>query len=180
MNTDKYNENEMDNSFNINPNTSPNNFLYQSVLSLDKILQELATYEVCNGYMFIPKCQEDIIKFQTDISLKFNEFKRLIKTGECTLEFIEEGVLRKNGAFYKNKTELENKQENNIDNIDKVEKKEKTNFVDDMIGKMLASTFGIPVDDCKRIVEESKRRYPENDINYKKTKKTKGKKNEHI
>jgi hypothetical protein len=69
------------------------------VMCLDHLLQQLATYEVCGGKILIPKSPEEAFELHKKMAEKFNYFKRLIRSGECTVEFIKQSVLRKNGPF---------------------------------------------------------------------------------
>lgn len=72
---------------------------FDEVMRLDQSLQFLAAYEVSGGRMIIPKSIEEMAEMNTKISEKFNYFKKLIRNGECTFEFIKTTVLAKNGPY---------------------------------------------------------------------------------
>jgi len=78
-------------------------YSFEEVMQLDQSLQFLAMYEVTGGRLVIPKSMDEAMKWQCKIAEKFNEFKRLIQTGECSFEYIKWTVLGKNGAFPQNK-----------------------------------------------------------------------------
>jgi len=71
----------------------------KEVMYLDHLLQQLATYEVFHGRIVIPKSPEESFELHKKMAEKFNYFKGLIQRGECTVEFIKQSVLGKNGPF---------------------------------------------------------------------------------
>lgn len=81
---------------------------FDEVCRLDDALYHLAVYEVTGGKLVIPKSMEDIMKFQMQTAEKFNEFKRLIQSGESTLEHIKWTVLDKNGPFIQHDKDSQN------------------------------------------------------------------------
>lgn len=85
--------------------------LLNEAVKLDKTLQYLATYAVTGGNIVYPVSQEEVDKLNIQIANKFNYFKKLIRNGECTLEFISSSILQKYGAF---------KQDNKHKNIDDI------------------------------------------------------------
>jgi len=78
-------------------------YTFDEIAKIDESLHYLATYEVTSGKMFIPKTQDEVFEFAGKIAEKFNYFKGLIQKGECTLEFIKQKVLEKNGAIPRKK-----------------------------------------------------------------------------
>lgn len=83
------------------------NSIFDEALKNDKLLQYLANYEVTGGNIISPKTQEEIDELSTKIANKFNYFKKLIRDGECTLDFISENVFLKNGAFVQSKKNID-------------------------------------------------------------------------
>jgi len=83
------------------------NSIFDEALKNDKLLQYLANYEVTGGNIIFPKTQEEIDELSTKIANKFNYFKKLIRDGECTLDFISENVFLKNGAFVQSKKNID-------------------------------------------------------------------------
>jgi hypothetical protein len=80
-----------------------NNDLFEEAIRNDKTLQYLASYDVTCGNMFVPKTPEEIDELNLKIANKFNYFKKLIRSGECTLDFISQTVLLRHGAFVQDK-----------------------------------------------------------------------------
>jgi hypothetical protein len=80
-----------------------NNDLFEESIRNDKTLQYLASYDVTCGNMFVSKTQEEIDELNLKIANKFNYFKKLIRSGECTLDFISQTVLLRHGAFVQDK-----------------------------------------------------------------------------
>ena len=67
------------------------------IYDMDQRLLNLAAYEVTKGLIFIPRKIEDLANLQKKTAEKFNEFKMMIQRGSCTLDFIQDTVLAKNG-----------------------------------------------------------------------------------
>ena len=79
----------------------------------DRLLMELASYEVSKG--LAPTHIEtggELIDFQKEVLKKFNYFKKLVQTGEITLDELEDDVVSRNGPFYV-------EPEKHIDDLDK-------------------------------------------------------------
>jgi hypothetical protein len=76
-----------------------NEMSFDEVSRIDGILYQLAMYEVSGGMLITPDSIEDVMKFQKKIASRFNYFKSLIRSGECTIEFLRSNVLNKNGPF---------------------------------------------------------------------------------
>lgn len=72
---------------------------FDEVMKLDQSLQYLASYELSQGKMVIPKSMEEMMELNAKIAEKFNYFKTLIQNGECTFDFIKNSVLAKNGPY---------------------------------------------------------------------------------
>ena len=92
------------------------NSIFDEALKNDKLLQYLANYEVTGGNIIFPKTQEEIDELSTKIANKFNYFKKLIRDGECTLDFISENVFLKNGAFVQSKKNIDDIYKEIVDN----------------------------------------------------------------
>lgn len=69
------------------------------VANMDKDLNYLAFYEVTKGMYHVIESGEKYTELQKKVAKKFNEFKKMIQCGECSLEFITQQVLKKNGPF---------------------------------------------------------------------------------
>jgi hypothetical protein len=65
---------------------------------IDKLIYDLAFYEVTKGEMQVGMDMESAMKTHSEVSKKFNLFKRLIKSGEFTLSELEVEVVRKYAA----------------------------------------------------------------------------------
>jgi len=76
---------------------------FDEVIRLDQDLYQLAMYEVTDGLIIMPKSHEELLAIEEKAAIKFNYFKKQIRNGECTYDFIKWNVLDKNGAFPKNK-----------------------------------------------------------------------------
>jgi len=74
----------------------------EETFELDKTIQKLALYEICEGKMVVPTDRQGLIDFELECADKFNYFKDLIQKGECDLEYLENTVLSKNGAYNQN------------------------------------------------------------------------------
>ena len=72
---------------------------FDEVMKLDQSLQYLASYELSHGKMIVPKSMEEMMELNAKIAEKFNYFKALIHSGECTFDFIKNSVLAKNGPY---------------------------------------------------------------------------------
>ena len=72
---------------------------FDDITYFDDALHQLAMYEVAQGLILVPKTPEAVAELHVKFANKFNEFKRLIQSGECTYEFIKFTVLDKNGPF---------------------------------------------------------------------------------
>jgi hypothetical protein len=80
---------------------------FDEVMQLDQSLQYLASYEVTKGLITIPNSHEELIDLNEKIATRFNYFKGLIQRGECTFDFIRNSVLKKYGAFPRDKTPID-------------------------------------------------------------------------
>lgn len=90
---------------------------YKEVKDLDDALYDLASYETLGGLILKPVSQEEMFDLYSRIITTFNMFKRSIQNGECTFEFIKEGVLARNGAFPRQKITDEEIVEQTINNV---------------------------------------------------------------
>ena len=86
------------------------------VFKMDQLLHQLASYEISEGRIIVPKSLEEAMELQKKTADKFNYFKTLIQSGECTMDFIKYCVLKKNGPFHKE----ENIDINSPDFVDKI------------------------------------------------------------
>ena len=68
---------------------------------IDKLLYELAFYEITEGKMPAALNHESAIKLGTKANLKFNEFKNLVQSGEFTVGELERDIVRRNAAVPK-------------------------------------------------------------------------------
>ncbi|MFA5312347.1 MAG: hypothetical protein WC375_03380 [Methanomassiliicoccales archaeon] len=74
-------------------------YTMDEVIELDRLLFQLASYEVNRGMISIPTDVQDVILAAQQIVRTFNYFKRLIQNGECTFDYIQNTVLLRNGPF---------------------------------------------------------------------------------
>ena len=65
---------------------------------IDKLIYDLAFYEVTKGEMQVGMDMESAMNTYSEVSQKFNFFKRLIKSGEFTLDELENEVVKKYAA----------------------------------------------------------------------------------
>jgi hypothetical protein len=77
---------------------SDRRYTYDEIRHMDQILYELAMYEVSGGMAQTHVDRQEMIDFIHKIDLKYNEFKRKIRCGEYTFEFIRDYIMLKNGA----------------------------------------------------------------------------------
>lgn len=116
------------------------NEIFDEAIRIDKMIQYLANYEVTGGNIIYPTTQEEVDELNIKISNKFNYFKKLIRSGECTLEFLSVNVLYKNGPFVQSKKK-------NIDDI-----------YEDIVGKNLNESDKSLVDKLVAASKKSKKR----------------------
>jgi len=76
-------------------------------MRLDQDLYQLASYDVTHGMIIVPHSLVEVVSLQEKVANRFNYFKRLIRTGECTFEFIKQNVLRDNGPFVQKELSLD-------------------------------------------------------------------------
>jgi len=65
----------------------------------DKLIYDLAFYEVTQGMMLTEMSSEGIIALHKKIAKTFNHFKKLVKSGEYHLDELEEDVVSRNAAI---------------------------------------------------------------------------------
>jgi hypothetical protein len=97
---------------------------FDEVNRLDNELFSIANYEITEGKLIIPKTQEEIYEIHNKIADKFNYYKQMIQSGECSLEFIKWHILDKYGPFPQPKEEINLDDPQCIDEItewDKIE-----------------------------------------------------------
>ena len=80
---------------------------FDETMRLDHDIYQLASYEVAHGMIIIPRSPSELVSLLEKIAKRFNYFKRLIRTGECTFEFIKRNVLRDNGPFVQEQLSLD-------------------------------------------------------------------------
>lgn len=80
---------------------------FDETTRLDHELYRLASYEVTHGMIIVPHSLGEVVDLQEKIAKRFNYFKRLIRTGECTFEFIKRNVLQDNGPFVQEELSLD-------------------------------------------------------------------------
>jgi hypothetical protein len=64
----------------------------------DKIIHDLAFYETTQGMMLTEMSAEGVINLHRQIAKKFNEFKKLVQSGEYSIEELENDVTSRNAA----------------------------------------------------------------------------------
>jgi uncharacterized protein YnzC (UPF0291/DUF896 family) len=65
----------------------------------DRLIYDLATYETSGGLMLTEMSTAGIMNLHQQIAKKFNHFKKLVKSGEFTLEELEDDVVYRNAAI---------------------------------------------------------------------------------
>lgn len=130
-------------------------YTFEEVFDLDNTIKKLAMYEVSGGKMIISTDPLELINFEIKYANKFNYFKDLIQRGECSIEYLRDTVLHKNGA-YPNNSEIITTPEDFLIDIEKNEQKrlEEKQIIDDFCNK-----FKKLIDFSGYIME------PEKDIN---------------
>lgn len=79
-------------------------FSFEDALKYDQLVYQLATYDVSNGLIFVPKDLTELAVYQSDIAKKFNYFKHLIKTGEITYLELSQSIAMRHGPFRNEKS----------------------------------------------------------------------------
>jgi hypothetical protein len=106
-------------------------YSFNDIMQIDQWLMQFASYEASKGFLKIPTSMEDMVELQKQTSNNFRYFKRLIQTNECTLEDIEQMVIKRHGAVpLSNKTktisqalsEICNKQQGDDKDATEIEK----------------------------------------------------------
>jgi hypothetical protein len=115
---------------------------FDEVMKLDQSLQYLASYELSHGKMIIPKSMDEMMELNAKIAEKFNYFKALIHSGECTFDFIKNSVLSKNGPYPRAKFNIDSI---NTQSFDKEEELAPTEIPYDptksLVEKLVSSLF---------------------------------------
>jgi len=75
-------------------------YTLNEALLIDQYILNLASYETSNGLMIPINDVESLIKMQKETQLRFYQFKKMIRNGECTIEELERMVIDKNGPIY--------------------------------------------------------------------------------
>jgi len=75
-------------------------YTFEEVFDLDDALYKLALYEVNEGKMRIMTSHEELMDVHLECAEKFNYFKDLIQSGECTMDYLKNTVLFKNGPYH--------------------------------------------------------------------------------
>lgn len=78
-------------------NTNPDDYLFEEILRRDQELYSLATYDIAQGMIMVMNSPEESMKMRKRVAGKYNYFKKLIQSGECTFDFIRKTVLMNNG-----------------------------------------------------------------------------------
>lgn len=72
---------------------------FQDAMKYDKMIYDLAFYDVTDGMILIPNGMEDVLEIQKKVANKFNYFKRLIQSGEMTYMDLNRSVTARCGPF---------------------------------------------------------------------------------
>ena len=104
----------------------------------DKLIYDLALYEVTKGLIPTKVYSEIAQKLGTSINKKFNQFKRLLQSGEYTLEELEYDVASRNSATPKSNMVSIDKVDEFVTNYDKKQLEiGETDPLDSKIGTMI-------------------------------------------
>ena len=74
-------------------------YTLNDILKIDQYLMNIAAYEVSYGLMKHPDNIDAAIEFNKKTINQFKQFKMMIKNNECTLEELEQMVIRRHGAI---------------------------------------------------------------------------------
>ena len=88
---------------------------------MDKLIFELAFYEVTSGLLPLTFDYENIMKWNEKATKKFNEFKLLLRMGEYTLEELERDVVNRNSPMPPQKLDLSDDLDSKIVQFEKEE-----------------------------------------------------------
>jgi hypothetical protein len=67
----------------------------------DRILYDLAFYEITQGMMMTEMSTEGVIDLHRQVALRFNHFKKLVQSGEYTIKELEHDITSKHAAIAK-------------------------------------------------------------------------------
>lgn len=149
---------------------------FDEVIRMDQELQYLASYEVTRGKIYVPKSIEEIIELNAKIAAKFNYFKGLIRSGECSFEFIKNSVLAKNGPYPQSNQAVDYSEPEIVSaSTESKDDAEMNNQAKDFIGKLIGSLF--PNATIEKITCETDEPKKENKIVKQPKKKSKKRKN---
>lgn len=128
-------------------------YSFEDVMRIDQALHQLATYEVTKGMIVVPKSQEEFMSLHDKIAQKFNYFKQLVQSRECTLQYIKQNVLQKNGPFPQSGPfNADNLDPNQIDELDENNYKEKN--INDFTAHLLKSFAPPTQEEAENILDK--------------------------
>ena len=112
-------------------------YTFNEVFELDEILYKLAMYEVTKGKIHLLQEMDKLLEVQTECVNKFNYFKDLVRSGECTIQSLKDSVLYKNGPYCQTDNDIP------IDNPEKlIEKMEQEETDDKQDITLFCNTIG--------------------------------------
>lgn len=74
-------------------------YTLNDILKIDQYLMNIAAYEVSAGLMKHPDNIDAAMEFSRKTINQFKQFKMMIKNNECTLDELEQMVIRRHGAI---------------------------------------------------------------------------------
>jgi len=74
-------------------------YTLNDILKMDQYLMNISAYEVSAGLMYHPHDVDSAMQFNRKVIKQFQQFKLMIQNNECTLEEVEQMVIRRHGAI---------------------------------------------------------------------------------
>jgi hypothetical protein len=69
------------------------------ILLMDQYIMDLASYESTKGMLIYPTDIDSLIKLQQSTRSNFNQFKKMIRNNECSIEELEQMVISRHGPI---------------------------------------------------------------------------------
>lgn len=107
---------------------------------MDKLIFDLAFYEVTNGLLPVALDYDNMMSLNEQATKKFNEFKKLLRMNEYTLEELERDVVNRNSPMPPKKFNLDGDLGAKIDSFEK-EEEERERQKEEIEKNPLAGSF---------------------------------------
>jgi len=126
-------------------------FDFNQASDMDQELYQLASYDVCKGVILTPNNPAEIDKLEREIIAKFNYFKNLIKSGECTFDFIRDDILNKYGIA---NSKISNKKDHLKTDITDIDTDNTSNIFLDFLKEKTSTHSNISIQYLKNLTKE--------------------------